>query len=423
MLKITLIVVAAFALSCNAEVRFRRDAADVSMMQENIDALSEDITNQARTIEFVSTLADSVASSDYAGAVRDDVRFLIERSLQFADANDLASLTSVVTTAASRAQDLNTRSVSFATALPALQSTARRSLSSAIASFDANYDNLLASADSIEDRYIAMSEEAQTLIDSLSTQQTEYNNTLNFLEMNNDNGHALIDALLSATSSFDSDTYNKISSSFTQYFGDGSQTYARWWWRTWSTYSQNNGWYAGNNVHGFGGIAPSNWGNGRYRAYQMSKDMGDLRSFFHRRGSGGPNANIWAEEWYYYSSTNSYHTGILFRIKNDQSTTISWRPYFYHTNYNSWEEVSSASLNGAEVWSHTGNCNSNCASSVALNLPPRSISTFILIVSSGGPSSTRPNAMAFYNNCLNLPNGLSWVDDFSVAEELNTPLD
>eukprot|EP00055_Hartaetosiga_balthica_P010523 m.45151 g.45151 ORF g.45151 m.45151 type:complete len:422 (+) comp7206_c0_seq1:207-1472(+) len=415
-------VILAVAISANADVRFRRTTADLSSMQDSIDTLTEDITNQARTIGFVSTLADTIGSSDYASAIQDDVRFLIERSLQFADANDLAALTSTVTAAASRAQDLNTRSVSFAAALPALQSTARRSLSSAVAIFDTSYDGMLSTTDSLETRFISMFNEADNLINSLESQQVAYNETLKFLNESNPKAQAQIDSILLTTSNYDSDTLVAITSNLNQYLRLDDRYYARWWWRIFSTYSQNNGWFTDNNVHGYGGIAPSNWGDNSYRAYQMSQDMGVLRSFFTRRGSGGPNANIWAEEWYYYSSTNSYHTAVLFRIKNDQSSVVQWRPYFYFSNYASWGEVSSASLNGVEVWSHTGNCNINCASSVLLNLPANTVSTFILITASGTPSNTRPNGMAFYNNCLNLPAGLTWEDDFSVAEGIMTPL-
>lgn len=45
-----------------------------------------------------------------------------------------------------------------------------------------------------------------------------------------------------------------------------------------------------------------------------------------KRGYGGKNANIWAEEWSSYSSTNSHQVVALFRISNPTAAAITWSP-------------------------------------------------------------------------------------------------
>ncbi len=74
------------------------------------------------------------------------------------------------------------------------------------------------------------------------------------------------------------------------------------------------------------------------------------RSFFTRRGYGGSNALVWANEWMAYSSTNSQLVHVLFRIRNSNPTTaISWTPFFWYTSYSGWSEAAQVIVNGNEV--------------------------------------------------------------------------
>jgi hypothetical protein len=75
-----------------------------------------------------------------------------------------------------------------------------------------------------------------------------------------------------------------------------------------------------------------------------------------KRGYGNRNTNIWEDEWFYYSSTNSRHIVVLFRINNPTASAITWTLNFYYSSYGSWGEAASVSLNGVNQWGVTNNC-------------------------------------------------------------------
>jgi len=75
-------------------------------------------------------------------------------------------------------------------------------------------------------------------------------------------------------------------------------------WAVFSTYSQVSSWYANNNPAFFGGVNPSTWTDGQGHAAQMSADKEVLRTLFTQKGYGGKNALVYADEWYFFSSTN-----------------------------------------------------------------------------------------------------------------------
>merc|ERR1719326_1434500 len=106
---------------------------------------------------------------------------------------------------------------------------------------------------------------------------------------------------------------------------------------------------------------------------------------------------IYANEWYYYTSTNGQHTGVLLRIRNNTPN------------------------NSNQIWSTSTNSGPSNNVGVTVTFPPDSVSTVIYVFGSGYPSNTRCTVFAFYNSCLNLPTGLTWEDDFSVATALNEP--
>jgi subtilisin-like proprotein convertase family protein len=194
----------------------------------------------------------------------------------------------------------------------------------------------------------------------------------------------------------------------------GNATY-RWAW--WSTYSQAYGWYYDNRSELFGGVTPSNWGNGNALASQMSSDSDILRTLYPRRGPAIgtlKNAMIRADEFKNYSSTNSRHVSTLFRVKNTTGQAITWTPYFYITSYSSHNEYASVALNGQNVWSDSTN-GASTEKSVNLSIPANRTSTVIFVASSSAPSGDMKScALAFYNNSLQLPSGLEFVDDLDT---------
>lgn len=187
-------------------------------------------------------------------------------------------------------------------------------------------------------------------------------------------------------------------------------------WAVFSTYGQFSGWYAGNSAAMYGGVAPSMWSDGSARAYMMSSDKEVLRTLFSRKGYGGKNALVAADEWYSYSSTNSKHAAALFRIRNTTENTISWRPSVYMTCYGGWGEWASIALNGANVYEDGSNRTAMTPpTNVSLPIPPNRTSTAIFVAGSGPPQYTRSLLLAFTNNCLELPAGLEFVDDLDTA--------
>ncbi|MFZ4580580.1 MAG: proprotein convertase P-domain-containing protein [Myxococcota bacterium] len=184
----------------------------------------------------------------------------------------------------------------------------------------------------------------------------------------------------------------------------------------WSSYEQSYGWIGGDNPAMFGGVNPSTWGDGSGRAYQMNFDAEIMRTFFNKKMWVGLNAMVVANTWCNYSSTNSWHTGVMMRIKNTTASAISWTPYFYATGRTDWSEYASLSLNGANNWQSPGNHSSGSTYAVTLSIPANRTSTVIVIAGAHTDSGCfRTNYLAFYNNSLSLPSGLLFVDDLDSA--------
>jgi len=190
-------------------------------------------------------------------------------------------------------------------------------------------------------------------------------------------------------------------------------------WNEFSTYGQSLGWYANDSSNLFGGKKPSDWGDGYAIASQMSSSSESLRALFSRKGYGGKNALVVADEWYSYSSTNSKHAVVLFRIKNTTSNTITWPVSVHLTAYGAWSERASIAMNGVDIW-NSGSDTRAAASgplSVNLSIPQERTSTVIFVSSSSANSSTRSLFLAFDNNCLELPAGLEYVDDLDIKPD------
>lgn len=187
-------------------------------------------------------------------------------------------------------------------------------------------------------------------------------------------------------------------------------------WAQWSTYCQWSGWMADNRTELYGGIHPSNWTDGNARAYQMSSNSDILRTLFLHKGPDigtVKNALVMANEYRNYSSTDGRVTGALFRIRNNTNGAINWPVKWYTSAYADWAERASIAINGSEVWQSGGsNLGAIHEQSHTISVPANRTSTVIFISTSSPPSGDfRSNFMAFYNNCLDLPDGLEFIDD------------
>lgn len=182
-------------------------------------------------------------------------------------------------------------------------------------------------------------------------------------------------------------------------------------WNVWSSYDQGGLWIANNNPDLFGGTTPQAWGDGDGTI--STTDRAKLGTLFTRTGRARGNATVVADSWRSYSSTNSKHAGVLFRIKNSTNAAINWTPSFYYTSNSGWNERASVTLNGTVLW--IGNSNlAVLTASIAMSIPANSTSTAIF-VSASSPTSVdmRTCFLAFHNNSLLLPAGLSYVDDLN----------
>ncbi len=192
--------------------------------------------------------------------------------------------------------------------------------------------------------------------------------------------------------------------------GGGSDATYRW--AVWSSYGQSHGvWYGNNNNSLFGGVFPSNWGDGGARASQMSSDLQVLGTLFNKKGYANANATIWADEWYSQSSTNSKHAGALFRIENTTGSPIDWTVSFFATAYGGWGERASVSLNGSNWDSGGSDFGPNVLHNLTLTVPANSTATAIFVAGSSSSNGTRSCFLAFSNDSLSLPAGLQFVDD------------
>ena len=192
----------------------------------------------------------------------------------------------------------------------------------------------------------------------------------------------------------------------------------RYRWAVWSTYGQAHGtWYADNNNTLFAGVHPSNWGNGNQSAHHISSNADYLRNLFTRRGptiGSIKSSVVYAEEWYSYSSTNSRHAAALFRVRNNTKSAIKWNVYWYGTGYGGWNEYRGAAMNGSNHYYSSGNFGPSHQLTTTFNVPANRTSTIIFVAASSSQSGTRSCFLAFYNNCLVLPNGLEFVDDLDT---------
>jgi hypothetical protein len=165
-------------------------------------------------------------------------------------------------------------------------------------------------------------------------------------------------------------------------------------------------------------VNPSLWTDGGAVASQISADKNLQRGLFTQKGYPGANALVYSEvEAYYPSSTNGRVVVVLFRVRNTTNNPIGWTPYFYYSGYTAWGQRASVAINGTTVWA--GGDTHGAQAAVGLSIPPLRTSTVIFVSHSGPYLSQalflRSTILGFYNNSLNLPAGLEFVDDLETA--------
>lgn len=190
---------------------------------------------------------------------------------------------------------------------------------------------------------------------------------------------------------------------------------------TFDTYDNNTlGWMMGNNANMFGGVNPSNWTDGNYRAVHMSLDPQTLATLFTHKNYAGNNAMISSDVEAYYSSTNGKITAALFQIENTTSNSIVWSPDYYYSAYSGWSEYAGVAVNGQEVALH-----SSSGSNTSLNITlPGNQTSYVIFTSATGSTSghigdgqyVRGNQLGFFNDTLALPTGLRFVDNLAMTE-------
>jgi hypothetical protein len=215
--------------------------------------------------------------------------------------------------------------------------------------------------------------------------------------------------------------FTELYNNVTQLFTSVNRLQATYRWNVFSSYDQYYGWMMGNNAAMFGGVNPSNWTDSNALAAHMSSDKEVLRTLFTQKGYAKKNAMIISDvSGFYPSSTNGKVVAVLVRIKNTTSGAIVWTPYFYYSCYYSWNEVASVALNGLTQWT-SGGGNALTSTNISMSIPAGRTSTVIFIstsaqyTSAGGYLFTRALQFGFYNNSLQLPTGLEFVDDLDTA--------
>jgi len=121
-----------------------------------------------------------------------------------------------------------------------------------------------------------------------------------------------------------------------------------------------------------------------------------------------------------YSSTNGRVATALFRVRNNTGQDIVWKPTWYYTSWDGWAERASAAVNGQEIWDAT--CGGGTCSTQQSFTIPKSRTSTVIFVSTGNSNASpccnihvRKVVLAFYNNALQLPAGLEFIDDLDTA--------
>jgi len=181
------------------------------------------------------------------------------------------------------------------------------------------------------------------------------------------------------------------------------------------------GWYDGNNPRAFGGVHPSQWGDGNANADWIHPEMKYVKRLFSKVGYGDKDhgATVCAETRMVVHSTDDMRCGVAFRIKNTNGGNTNWRVNWSFTGRTGWGGRASVAVNKRNVW-HGGChgwCNRNDNINIEANSKRNRISTVIFVAGAAHPyghyNHMRTTALAF--NSLNLPNGLEYIDDWGTV--------
>eukprot|EP00056_Hartaetosiga_gracilis_P010103 m.148319 g.148319 ORF g.148319 m.148319 type:complete len:422 (-) comp13253_c0_seq2:150-1415(-) len=396
------------------ETSFKRERRTLETAAMALESLRSALATQENNIFAASASLRNVATQADVTAVEEGVWYLESRINSLADEETVNNMTDTVTDAIQNANTANILAREVSESLPPLRSRSEAALDSSL-SLLKHFASHEVSVVSFEKAFQEEWSDFRDAVESVADASDNFLSETNLTAPSND-FHKRADALIAFMEDIDVDSYNTIrdSMALTNYL-DPQQPVFRW--RTWHSYSYSNSWYAGNNADRFGGVNPSEWADSHGYAYEMSSDMDVLRSFFTQRMVTGFSANVFSQEWYYSGSTDASHTAALFRIRNTSPSAITWNIRYYYFNYGSWEEASSIAVNKQNYYTYTSNCGS-CSASVNVVIPSDGVSTVIVIGASSNPSSTRGSGIAFYDDCLSLPNGLEYVDDLPVATSL-----
>ena len=88
--------------------------------------------------------------------------------------------------------------------------------------------------------------------------------------------------------------------------------------------------------------------------------------------------------------------------------------HWYGTGYGGWNEYRSITVNGQNNVCDGGDHRASDERTDTLTIPANRTSTVIVVASSTNPSTSRSIALYFWNNTLNLPEGLEFIDDFDT---------
>ncbi len=202
---------------------------------------------------------------------------------------------------------------------------------------------------------------------------------------------------------------------------NGSRATYRW--NVFDTYANGHmGWLMNNDSNIYGGIHPSQWTDGNYRAQHLSANTNLLMSLFSRKGYAKWNAMIASEVYHMYSSTSGRVAVALFRVRNNTNSNITWKPHWKYSAYTGWSESAGVAINGSNVWN--GNCGGGtCSRQESISIPKNRTSTVIFTSTSNtnwnwwGSLQLRATVLGFYNNALKLPSGLEFVDDLETKAD------
>jgi hypothetical protein len=192
-------------------------------------------------------------------------------------------------------------------------------------------------------------------------------------------------------------------------------------WNIFSTYNQNCCWLDRDRNRAFGGVRPQQWGDGNYRAHDMTADLGVMRRLFNRRMTGDADmgANVCIENWMMTHSTDDRRCVALFRIRNTETTAKQWPVSWSFTGWSGWGNQASVAVNKQNVWH--GNCHHFCDRNeniaMAANSAGNRINTVILVAGGSadyGHYNYYRSLMLTFNK-LALPEGLEFVDDMETA--------